>query len=381
MAADKKIRRAHPQAWAMFKTLRDLPVNDRLFVYRALTSRLSAAPERLPERGQVAMNALQVCMDDLKAAPSKRDYEGWRAAQPRPEEWPSSTTIRNTFEHSWAKALDALGVAPKPEVLARRLLDINSSYERDELLAAIHCWVEHEEPGRLTFVAYSDWARRMVGRSDRPLSRIPLSMHPFSRSFGSWRAAIAAAGHLDYLTSSSAAGRPGLPGGTYGDEQITQAIRHAAAALPGRDVTLTAKRYADWRRKKIDAATTRGETCFLPSPEVIITHMGSWADALAGAGLISEAEARLRPRHGAPPLSDERVLGDLVDALRETGPTVSLSKTRYRRWRRRRLLDAERDAERPASDALICLRFGSWEHALAKAQAILGDEPEGASDG
>jgi hypothetical protein len=206
-------------------------------------------------------------------------------------------------------------------------------------------------------------------------------MHPFSRSFGSWRGAIAAAGYLEHLIGSSKTGRPGLPGGSYGDEQIIESIRQAAATPPGGEMTLTAKRYANWRRAEIDTATARGEARFLPSPEVIITHMGSWADALARAGLISEAEARLRPRHGAPPLSDERVLGDLVEALRETGPTVSLTRTRFRRWRHGRLVDAERETQRPVSDALICLRFGSWARALAKAQVMLEDEREGDGDG
>jgi hypothetical protein len=64
-------------------------------------------------------------MEVIDRPPSRRSYDDWRDAQLDRNGWPSSTTIRNSFGNSWARALDALGVEPAPDVTARRLLNFN----------------------------------------------------------------------------------------------------------------------------------------------------------------------------------------------------------------------------------------------------------------
>ena len=193
-------------ARVLFDVLRDRSEADRRFVYRALAARLGSGPTN-PERVQNALNALRVAMDDLGKPPSRRSYDEWRAGQPDPKSWPSSTAIRNSFGNSWAKAMDALGVSPAPDVLARRLLD-RHGYSREEVIQAIQSCIRDTAPRHLPWDDYRAWAGEELKQGTK--RRLPLSAAVIRKHFGSWGEALKAAG-LDtpYARASSPARRRG----------------------------------------------------------------------------------------------------------------------------------------------------------------------------
>jgi hypothetical protein len=380
---------ADPLALAIFGALRDRPESDRLFVYRALSARCSAGPSENPERVELALNALALCMQDAGGdAPSRRRYDAWRSEQERPDEWPSSTAIRNTFAGSWAKAIDALGVRPAPDVLARRLLDFTHGYKAEEALAAIHACVAALQPTRLSFATYRQWAREELHNPDRAVERLPLSEQPFLKNFGSWGEALAAAGLADLLRTRGKSGdrRPQGPREAYSEERIRDALRQATSDL-GTD-QLTTRQYEKWRKSRIDDAHKEGRVIHLPGPQAVQFRFDSWPRALLKAGLISEEKAQLTPQHGSRTWSNDELLGWLVLAMQTIPPPVirtrkggrpssAIHLAEYRQWRLERLRRAKDVSSRPPSDVVIGKRFGSWAEAtkLAALRAAEEEDP------
>jgi hypothetical protein len=408
-----------PLARSMYLVLRDLPENDRRFVYRVLASRLSADQAENPERVELALHALRMCMLDIDRAPSRRSYDEWRKKQERPDDWPSATTIRNTFAGSWAKAMDALGVEPAPDVLARRLLDRGKSYSRRQMTDAVGACVEAIRPKRrLTWNRYRTWAGKELQKPDRALTRIPLSVKPFIDEFGSWGEAIAAAGFPE-LTAAAHPDQPGLhgPATAYTEERQLATLRQAACDLrgrttrgpgtpPGGDRAPSMPAYAEWRKTKLDDLRDEGQVAFIPSAQTIQRTFGSWSSALHKAGLMTAEQARLARRQRARTVTDDEIVEWICIAVRELGRApqsvhetlvadgpplseaardggaIDLGRGEYRRWREARLkrgpvdvvdelLSEEPAGGRPVSEALICERLGDWETALETARARL----------
>jgi hypothetical protein len=407
-------------AWELFRLLRDRSADDRLYVYRALTARLSAGPTSAPERVTLAVNALATCMETIGKAPSRRSYDQWRASQERPSEWPSATSIRNLFGSSWAKALDALGVKPAPDVLARRLLNIGRGYTEDDCLAAIGSCVEALMPKeQLTFGTYHEWAQRELADASRPKQRLPLSSTVFCKHWGSWVGALTKAGFPELLPKTGGH-KQGTPRGTadkYSDENVLDFLRQAAQETKQGKMTkkLTMTGYDRWREAKIEAGRECGEVIFVPSVQVPLHRYGSWPRALHAAGLATEDEARLAPQQGTRRLTDEEVIGCVVAALSDIGyptpdsangwkvkdeeddssqprgddsdrasakaarPTLWLTRADYNRWRRERLLRADYPGLRVCGDQLIRQRLGAWVEVIALANKHLEREQEGRS--
>lgn len=409
-------------AWELFRLLRDRSADDRLYVFRALTARLSAGPTGAPERVTLATNALAACMDATRKVPSRRSYDDWRREQDRPSEWPSATSIRNLFGPSWAKALDALGVKPAPDVLARRLLNIGQGYTKEDVLAALRSCASALRPERLTFAIYREWARGELADPRGPRQRLPLASAVFCHHFGSWAGALTAAGYPELVsnTGSHRKSRPHGPAEHYTDERIFDCLRQAARETKRSKVThkLTMPGYERWRQEELDGAAARGEVIFIPSVQVPLTRFGSWPLALRAAGLATEEEARLAPQRGLRRLTDDEVLACVVAALAGTGyptpdsangwkvtdeeetggrgpvdesasskdkikaprPRLWLTRVDYNRWRRERLLKTDYPGPRVCGDQLIRQRFGSWVEVIAIANERLTEE-EVESDG
>jgi hypothetical protein len=205
-----------------------------------------------------------------------------------------ASTITNRFG-SWNAAVEAAGLAPRR---------IRASWSDEQLLAGLRRYAaEHGRAPRST---------DRVGL----LSRYPSPALAISR-FGSWSDALRRAGL-----------EPGNPD-PVDDQQVIRALR-AYRREHRRSPTTTA-----WKQQRLR-----------PSAEAIIRHCGSWANALALAGLTAAERA--------PRGADRR---EIIDALRAyqrhhgVAPTVTV-------WRRER--------RQPGAKAIIN-RFGSWTAALEHA--------------
>jgi hypothetical protein len=387
-----------PIAWTIFQLLRDRSPADRRFVFRAVAARLSAGPTNEPDHVGLCLNALAVCMDATQRTPSRRSYDDWRRDQPRPDEWPASTTIRNTFAGSWAKALDALGVEPAPDVLARRLLDIGKGYEREEIIAALRAYAEATTTDKVLENEYQAWARSELKNPERKLKRMPLSTLPIRRVFGSWHQALEQADLLDPIPRHAGRRRtaPRGVGTAYRSHELIASVRQAAESIPGQR-RLTMPAYERWRQGEIDQALAGGSAKVIPSSQVVIKRFGSWPRALHQAELIDDEELALARQRGPRRLTDREVLDWLVTALSEAGrvddsedeeletedrdceeataapPRRELTRAEYRRWRHGRLRRARDPRERPVSDMLIYERVGDWALALDRANKLLGE--------
>ena len=357
-----------PLAKALFRVLRPRSRADRQFVYRALAARLGHGAVRNPERVQNAVNALAICMHDAGGkAPSRRSYDDWRSGQERPDEWPSSTAIRNTFGNSWARALDALGVAPAPDVVARRLLVIGQGYEREELLDAIRTCVEDLKPRRLTWEAYRRWARDELTRDKT--RRLPLAGRTIKRLCGSWADAVTAAGYPELTQQLGRRQRPRGP--SYDEAAMLEYLRWASRDC-GR-AAITIGDYQRWRQNGQSQAEARGEVVFLPGPDAFSRRFGSWPKSLLEAGLTSAGEERLARQKGSRRLADEELLDAVCQAWQAAGAPsdkgqAKLSAADYKRWVARQIRALPSGRHKPPSHELLVKRLGPWEKVLEMAR-------------
>lgn len=216
-------------------------------------------------------------------------YEEWARAG---EGYPSASVLERRFGR-FSDALVAAGVAERAPV-----------WDRDRILEALREWArEHGSPPTA-----GQWrGRDRTGR--RP------ECQRVTRIFGSWDAALAAAGlHA----------RPKR----WSDEQILAAIR-AHAAEHGR-----APRSTEW-----PTATDAH-----PAAATVANHFGSWTRALAAAGLNAARRPRWEP-------------DDIIAALRAWTTAHGRPPTRSD-WARRDPAGAYPGA------STVNQRLGSWERAL-----------------
>jgi len=351
-------------------------------------------------------------MTEIGRAPSRRDYDLWRAGQAHPDQWLSASGIRKAFGNSWARAIDALNVEPRPDILARRLLNFNRPYKREELLEGLRACAAAVGVEYLAFSVYRAWAIEELKRPDRACKRLALSRYAFKKHFGSWIEALVAAG-LPELTRASNDDKLPMPRGpAYDNDHLRRALLGAnrfhleceAQAGRGDDRhpprQLTRRVFEQWRQGEAEAAQAQGRVIYLPSAASIILRLGSWTEALHWAGLIDDERLRAAHRQKARPLTDDEVLDYLVFALNDLRPVAEkaearltrgdatdataasstrlsagpaaatpLSRSEYRRWRRGRLLKTEDPWRRPASDSLFVDRFDGWWRAEAMARA------------
>ncbi len=379
-----------PIARNLWRQLAGQSENSRRLVLRAIQTRQNGGASRHPERVQLAIYDMTKCMDEIGHPPSRREYDEWREKQDDPDQHLSATGIRNAFGNSWARAKEALNVTPRPDPLARRLLNINRPYTPEELLAGIRAYLEAVTVSYAAFDPYRLWAIEELKKPEheRSCERFALSRFPFEKCFGSWGKAVIAAGFPELArTPSTDKHLTNQPGVAYTDEQLRKALldahkRHlkqeAAAGRsddkrPARHMSRQA--FDDWRCQRIDEAAEKGKLLNLPSSATIIWRRGSWPRALHWAGLMSADRMRVAHRHKSRPMTDDEVLDFLVKALKQLRPlpadeaTQAVTLTTYRRWRQDQLLENDDPWGRPASDSTMVKRFGDWDRALALAAA------------
>jgi hypothetical protein len=317
--------RADKLALCLFEQLRDRPVADRRFVFRALLGRLARFASN--ERVDVALRSLAACCAaNGERAVSRRSYDAWRRAQSDPREFASAVLIRTTFG-SWTKALEALGHDSAGDARARGLVNCG----REELIAALRA-LAPVDGSCLTHTAYLAAARAHNDALPPGAQRFPLAPGAFLRVFGSWARALAAAGlpvsdaarhfadHPNRQAEAPTHGRRNAKvmlgaRADYVPERMLSWLQRAARELGSPYLTL--KAYDRWAQAVSEAAAARGEVVVVPRAKTIEHRLG-WKTALQQAGLISEAE-RDRLGTGGFSYTDEDLLAGLRRALRHFG--------------------------------------------------------------
>jgi hypothetical protein len=218
----------------------------------------------------------------------------WSRARRRPA---AETIIRHCG--SWAAALALAGMNP-PERASR-------GPDREQTIAHLRAYDrEHGTPPSV-----SEWQRRRL----RP------GVKPIYRQFGSWPAALAAAGlQSPRLVRKQAANR-------WGEAEIIAALHAHETANGG-----TAPASEDWSR------TTTGH----PSALRVRAVFGSWRQALAAADLDPKPPRR-------------RYSEETIIALLRADTTASGTTPRASGW------DRATDRPDPGTVARV---FGSWNNAL-----------------
>jgi hypothetical protein len=229
---------ADPLALALVAQLRDRSLADRRFVYRAYAARLLGD---MPVKQDLAINSLLACTHDVEA-PSRRQYDKWRSGQDVPGEWLPSTSIRDAFK-GWANALDAAGIKPAPDVLARRLGALGPAYSRDELLVVLRLCASDHGGRSVSRSLYRQWACR----SDLDLpTRPPADPDTIARHFGGWQAAWDAAG-----TSGHVQRRPKpRRGPVISDDHALGDLARAIDDLGFQGISMA--KYSRWRAARLE---------------------------------------------------------------------------------------------------------------------------------
>ncbi len=171
-------RTVDPLAMALFGVARELPAADRRVLLSAIDGRLHGVAG---ERARVALEVLRLCERETQETVSKRRYERWRDAHPERESLPSSTYVANSLGGSWARAMDATGVAPSVEHATFRWHRQGPSPSDQEVLDELgRC--AREVRVDFTFGEYREWAlaQRASDPDRRGLLISPSTLSPAS---------------------------------------------------------------------------------------------------------------------------------------------------------------------------------------------------------
>jgi hypothetical protein len=213
------------------------------------------------------ITALRLAAEYQGRPPGKRDWH-YQAAWEEPRR-PCTPTVLRHFG-SWNAALEAAGLRPQ----------LHSAWSRTQIVEAIRAWVDRTE----TMPTHSAWRHRPSAEEpDRPTA------HTVIKHFGSWEAALRAAGL-----------EPPKPRRSWSATEVVEAIK-AFAEREGRPPT-----GRDWR-----SSPAPGDP--RPTDKAVVKCFGSWNDGLAAAGFAphrrdwsrEEIVAALREfaqRHGKTPM-------------------------------------------------------------------------------
>lgn len=359
----QSLRRARADRLAMclYEQLRDRPIADRRFVFRALVGRLAAFAS--DERVDVALRSLSACCDAHGGkSVSRRDYDAWRATQSDPREFASSSFIRAVFG-SWTKALEALGHDSAGDVRARGLVSRGGRWSRAELIKVLQTFAPADD-SPLSVSRYLRSARAHNGGLRPGEPRAPSDVAPFYRVFGSWTRALKAAGVPSWDAATATAQRWERGSRAhYTPERMLEWIRRAAHEL-GTDY-LTADAYDAWAQRTRDAAAERGDVLLIPRQVSVVRKLGTWTGVLRMAGLGSDDPDRFRAARGW--YTDDAVLNAVRRALRHFGGRPTMEA--YDRWRQEILAGspAPRSVGLPPA-RLVGSRLG-WRDAFDRAAA------------
>jgi len=359
----RSLRTADRLALAIFDLLKDLSVADR----RPVLGELDAVERPAAStRERVALLALERCCGDLDVpVPSKGRYERSRLALEEPGV-PSARFVAGTFG-GWARALDAAGLEPTPDLRVMRLRSLTRLASDEEILAGLRqCAAEVGEP--LRFGVYREGAREREMRASDDLPVLPLSPTSFLCRFGSFANALARAG-LDARGRGPRVARSDSR--ALGPAAVRAA--HAATAPPA----LTFEAYGVWRSRELARLEEqRGiAVAIWPSRSQLSRAYGSWLHAVdAATTLAGEPLAAGAPsERGRSRVAHRYIRSDLILAIQRCRLALGEWPTSraYGHWRRLTLRASRQHGHAdaiPSVDA-ITRRFGTWTRATQLASA------------
>jgi hypothetical protein len=290
---------------------------------------------------------------------SKRRYERWRENHPERKSLPSSTYVANSLGGSWARAMDAAGVAPAVEHATFRWHRQGPAPADREVLGELRRCAQERGPD-FTFGEYRVWA--LAQRAADPGRRgLLISPSTFITRFGSFAQARLAAG----LGESGRHRGPRASHAEYSREACLTVLQAAARDAHGR--MLSARVYMRWRTDQLEDARRRGIWRPVPEWKIVRDRFGSWPAALAAGGIISSEKAAQYYRGQGQRVPDEHIARWLCTAASELGP--EMTGLAYRFWRQKQVEDPA--AGHPPSLRVIQLRFGRWSTAVSSADAAL----------
>lgn len=354
--APESRRTVDPLAMALFDIVRDLPASERRVLLSAIDGRLHSVAG---ERARLALEVLRRCELETKQTVSKRRYERWRECHPERAILPSSTYVANSLGGSWAKAMDAAGVTPSVEHATFRWHRQGPSPSDEEVLAELRCCAQ-ELRVDFTFGEYRAWALQQRARDPKRRGLL-VSPTTFINRFESFAQARLAAG----LPESRRHRGPRGNRGEYTREACITVLQAAARATESKPLTVSA--YTRWRTSRLEDARRRGVWRPVPEWKIIRDRFGSWAKALAAAGIISAKTAAEYFRGQGQRVPDEHIAKWLCAAAAELAPNMTVFT--YRRWRQAQIDNKTRGY--PPSQRVLQLRFGKWSIAVSSAETAL----------
>ena len=411
MSRDDSVR-IHPLAKNLWYQLHGRSQADRAFVHNALQRRLSQSTQLASQ--EIAIAALQRFASErslASASPAEEERPGWAEGGPSTRRYnafrsaqsdghlPSSTQISHAFGGGWGRALAAAGLAPAPNVLASRGLNLGKAFDADEVRAVLRAWideVDRDDPdGPLVQAQFAAWTSRKRTSSDTDGMRYPTLPTVF-KHLGTWGTVLIELGQLDRHPAVVAARRTiecdqragwaietaqgldleTLPASGVDDlEHAVGWLRWMTKSLSGEARTaLGMSQWAVLRAALIDRLASLGRYAEIPSAYAIASAADdrSWPTAKARAGIVEDAcEARCSPTTSA--FADEELLDELAAARSALGHPPRRSE--YDAYRR-----SEIRSRRLPSEGTIRMRLGegNWARALER---LAADRPEPRSEG
>ncbi|HEX3803215.1 MAG TPA: hypothetical protein VHV75_10275 [Solirubrobacteraceae bacterium] len=214
-------------------------------------------------------DCLRAAAADEHPVSTPSDYEQWRTAQPRPDEYASMEFI---LGHCvvWGRALSLAG----PEVdSARRLARRNRphlAFSCDEAADGIRAWLVESGDQDLTFGAYRAWALQRLADDER--LELPVNPRTFISRFGGWDAAVNHAYPRAALARAEARARQEAP-------VRERMLRDLQRAFPDPNEKKARGRYDIWAKaQKPEPDGWRPRSSF-----AYLRRFGSWANAVAEA--------------------------------------------------------------------------------------------------
>jgi hypothetical protein len=193
--------------------------------------------------------------------------------------WPTTHVVSDTFG-TWNAAIEAAGFTPRLPGTGQRA-GREALWTKERIIDALQRW--HAQHGRVP--TSNEWGTHGSGRRWNPDAEYP-TVNPVLRQFGSWNAALSAAGYANEIRNTSTR----IKGG-WTCERIIESLRTWA------DENGRAPTNLDWqainraRLERARAGTPIADDAKPhPSASMVRQVFGTWAQALAAAGL-----ARAKP--------------------------------------------------------------------------------------
>jgi len=331
-----------------------------LLAQRLLDSSLNVLTHTRDAR---AITSLRDAHRELGASPSIKQYRRLRLDRPDLDLIPDGHIRRWLGNVGWNKCLERahLDAVSDGDFATRGLGGVFSDDELET--AARECF---EDLGGVvpSWTQYYMWAARPDVQAR--LGRRPKSPNPFQRRGGlpAILHQLGLASPAPVTVRADGVVRPAKY--SYAREDFRAALCEVATALGG-----TAPRQIDYRRERnrIQQASGSGHAPrLLPCPTVIIKRYGTWAAALADAGLDGGAakEPPVFSQSGNTQYSDDDYTSILKQAFDDLGePFTSGRYTRWREQQRRKQRVAGIRTSRyflPTVSAFT-RRFGGWQRA------------------